>query len=54
MQVRSELFAHNGYEVEVEDANFVCSFSNAYEAVMFNMACQKTLMKVNWSSLLLS
>lgn len=53
-QVRSELHRHKGYEVEVEEANFVAAFRCAHDAAMFGMACQTTLVKVHWDPLLLA
>jgi len=52
--VRTALCAHHGYEVEVEEGNFVCAFSSAYDAAEFGMSCQVSLMAVNWHPMLLA
>jgi adenylate cyclase len=48
-QVRNQLALNNGYEVEVEEGNFVCAFHNAVDAVDFSVQVQQRLMTVRWS-----
>jgi len=47
--VRSHLTHHNGYEVEVEEGNFVCAFHTASDSVKFAIAVQNMLVHMPWS-----
>jgi adenylate cyclase len=53
-QVRGQLGKHNGYEVEVEEGNFVCAFHTALDSIRFAVAVQSVLVNMAWHPVVLA
>eukprot|EP00899_Mesostigma_viride_P007439 jgi/Mesvir1/16697/Mv15093-RA.2 len=51
--VRARLLAHNGYECEENDGDFLLAFSNPWDAALFSQDVQGGAMDLPWPSALL-